>query len=98
MRPMGSGGVPASAALPRLDHARRHGRRRGALPLPARRSGRDPCYYSYTLLCMPTRPDTLQGSRPLLVLTMLARGGPLHGYAITAHIQRLSDVLRVEKG
>src|SRR3954452_17664170 len=50
MRAMGSGGVPASAALPRLDHARRHGRRRGALPLPARRSERDPCYYSDTLL------------------------------------------------
>jgi DNA-binding PadR family transcriptional regulator len=40
---------------------------------------------------MPTRPDTLQGSLPLLVLTILARRGPLHGYAITTHIQRLSE-------
>jgi PadR family transcriptional regulator, regulatory protein PadR len=47
---------------------------------------------------MTTRPDTLQGSLPLLVLTILARRGPLHGYAITAHIQRLSDELRVEEG
>jgi transcriptional regulator len=47
---------------------------------------------------MATRPDTLQGSLPLLVLTVLARRGPLHGYAITAHIQRLSDALRIEEG
>ena len=47
---------------------------------------------------MPTRPDTLQGSLPLLVLTILAKRGPLHGYAITAHIQRLSEQLRVEEG
>jgi PadR family transcriptional regulator PadR len=47
---------------------------------------------------MPTRPDTLQGSLPLLVLTVLARRGPLHGYAITAHIQGLSDALRIEEG
>ena len=47
---------------------------------------------------MPTRPDTLQGSLPLLVLTILDRRGPLHGYAITSHIQAVSDVLRVEEG
>jgi PadR family transcriptional regulator, regulatory protein PadR len=47
---------------------------------------------------MPTRPDTLQGSLPLLVLTVLERRGPLHGYAITSHIQTLSDALRVEEG
>ena len=47
---------------------------------------------------MPTRPDTLQGSLPLLVLTILHRRGPLHGYAITSHIHSLSDVLRVEEG
>jgi PadR family transcriptional regulator PadR len=47
---------------------------------------------------MPTRPDTLQGSLPLLVLTILHRRGPLHGYAITSHIQSLSDALRVEEG
>lgn len=47
---------------------------------------------------MPTRSDTLQGSLPLLVLTILQRRGPLHGYAITSQIQSLSEVLRVEEG
>lgn len=47
---------------------------------------------------MATRPDTLQGSLPLLVLTILHRRGPLHGYAITSRIQELSDTLRVEEG
>jgi transcriptional regulator len=47
---------------------------------------------------MPTRSDTLQGALPLLVLTVLQRRGPLHGYAITSHIQNLSDALRVEEG
>jgi transcriptional regulator len=47
---------------------------------------------------MPTRPDTLQGSLPLLVLTVLSRRGPLHGYAITSCIHDLSDALRVEEG
>jgi transcriptional regulator len=44
------------------------------------------------------KPDSLQGSLPLLVLTVLDRRGPLHGYGISAHIERLSDVLRVEEG
>jgi transcriptional regulator len=45
------------------------------------------------------RQDSLQGSLPLLVLQVLARRGPLHGYGITAQIERLSDdVLRVEEG
>jgi PadR family transcriptional regulator, regulatory protein PadR len=44
------------------------------------------------------RQDALQGTLPLLVLTILARRGPLHGYGITAHITSLSDVLRVEEG
>ena len=48
---------------------------------------------------MSTRQDTLQGSLPILVLTILDRRGPLHGYAITSHIQRVSeDLLRVEEG
>ena len=47
---------------------------------------------------MPTRSDTLQGSLPLLVLTVLDRRGPLHGYAITSHIHGVSDALRVEEG
>jgi PadR family transcriptional regulator, regulatory protein PadR len=47
---------------------------------------------------MPTRPDTLQGSLPLLVLTILDRRGPLHGYAITSQIHGLSDALRIEEG
>ena len=44
------------------------------------------------------RPDTLQGALPLLVLTILARRGPLHGYAIATQIEALTDVLRVEEG
>jgi transcriptional regulator len=47
---------------------------------------------------MPTRADTLQGSLPLLILTVLHRRGPLHGYAITAHIHNLSEALRIEEG
>jgi PadR family transcriptional regulator, regulatory protein PadR len=34
----------------------------------------------------------------MLVLKILARRGPLHGYAITAQIECMSDVLRVEEG
>src|SRR5678815_2120957 len=49
MRPAGSGGVPASAALPLLDKVPPC-RRRGAWHLPARRSERDPCHYSDRLL------------------------------------------------
>jgi PadR family transcriptional regulator PadR len=45
------------------------------------------------------RPDTLQGSLPLLVLKILARRGPLHGYGITAQIETMSEeILRVEEG
>jgi len=49
----------------------------------------------------PTRPknDILQGTLALLVLKTLAAQGPLHGYAITSHIQRVSaELLRVEEG
>lgn len=46
---------------------------------------------------MPPR-DSLQGTLPLLVLTILERRGPLHGYGISAHIEGLSDILRVEEG
>jgi transcriptional regulator len=43
--------------------------------------------------------DILQGTLALLVLKTLAHGRPMHGYAITAHIQRVSvDLLRVEEG
>ena len=46
-----------------------------------------------------SRNDILQGTLALLVLKTLADGGPMHGYAITAHIQRVSaDLLRVEEG
>lgn len=46
-----------------------------------------------------TRQDSFQGSIPLLVLKILARRGPLHGYGITTHIEQMSeDVLRVEEG
>jgi PadR family transcriptional regulator PadR len=45
------------------------------------------------------RQEAFQGSLPLLVLKVLARRGPLHGYGVTARIQEISeDVLRVEEG
>src|SRR5215475_548863 len=45
------------------------------------------------------RNDILQGTLALLVLRMLAPGRNMHGYAITAHIHRVSDqLLRVEEG
>ena len=43
--------------------------------------------------------DILQGTLGLLVLKTLSAHGKLHGYAITAHIQTVSDdLLRVEEG
>ncbi len=45
------------------------------------------------------RNDILQGTLALLVLRSLAAQGRMHGYAITSHIQRVSDdLLRVEEG
>jgi PadR family transcriptional regulator, regulatory protein PadR len=45
------------------------------------------------------RNDILQGTLALLVLKTLASQGPMHGYAITSHIQRASaELLRVEEG
>jgi PadR family transcriptional regulator, regulatory protein PadR len=46
-----------------------------------------------------SRQDALQGSLPLLVLTLLGRRGPLHGYALATRIEAMSDeTLRVEEG
>ncbi len=43
--------------------------------------------------------DSLQGSLDLLVLKILARRGPLHGYGLAVAIEQISDeVLRVEEG
>jgi transcriptional regulator len=45
------------------------------------------------------RQESFQGSLPLLVLKILARRGPLHGYGITVRIEETSEeVLRVEEG
>ena len=45
------------------------------------------------------KPDSLQGSLDLLVLKILSRRPGLHGYAIMAAIQEMSDeALRVEEG
>src|SRR5437879_1827535 len=47
----------------------------------------------------PKKNDILQGTLVLLILKTLASGKRMHGYAITSHIQRVSDqVLRVEEG
>jgi transcriptional regulator len=46
-----------------------------------------------------TKNDILQGTLALLVLRTLEVAGPMHGYAITSHIQVVSaDLLRVEEG
>jgi transcriptional regulator len=46
-----------------------------------------------------TKNDILQGTLALLVLRTLDVSGPMHGYAITSHIQIVSaDLLRVEEG
>lgn len=43
--------------------------------------------------------DILQGTLALLILRTLACGKRMHGYAITAHVHRVSDqLLRVEEG
>ena len=49
---------------------------------------------------MPQRKnDVLQGTLALLVLRTLASHPRIHGYAITTHIQQVSnDLLRVEEG
>ncbi len=45
-----------------------------------------------------TKNDVLQGTLGLLVLKTLVLG-PMHGFGITLHIQRVSrDALRVEEG
>ena len=45
------------------------------------------------------RNDILQGTLGLLVLKTLSAQGRMHGYAITAYIQRASaELLRVEEG
>lgn len=43
--------------------------------------------------------ESLQGALDLLVLKILAKRGPLHGYGITMQIEQISEeVLRVEEG
>ena len=45
------------------------------------------------------KTDRLQGSLDLLVLKVLSRRAPLHGYAIMTAIEEISDaVLQVEEG
>lgn len=47
----------------------------------------------------PQKNDILQGTLSLLVLKTLASSKRLHGYAVTTHIQRVSEeLLRVEEG
>ena len=46
-----------------------------------------------------SKSDKLQGALDLLILKTLARRGPMHGYGIVCHIQRVSEgVLEVEEG
>ncbi len=45
------------------------------------------------------RPEIPPGTVDMLILTTLAQRGPLHGNAIAAHIEEVSEtVLRVEEG
>jgi PadR family transcriptional regulator, regulatory protein PadR len=45
------------------------------------------------------RQDSLQGALDLMVLKILSRRSPLHGYAIMTAIEEMSEgVLRVEEG
>lgn len=45
------------------------------------------------------RADSLQGALPVLILKILARRGPQHGYSLTTFIEQMSnDLLRVEEG
>lgn len=45
------------------------------------------------------RTDSLQGSLDLLILKILSRRAPLHGYALMTAIGEISgEVLRVEEG
>jgi transcriptional regulator len=48
---------------------------------------------------MNKKNDILQGTLALLILKTLTSGENMHGYAIAAHIQKVSDqLLRVEEG
>ena len=43
--------------------------------------------------------DCLQGTLDLLILKILARSGPLHGYALAQRIHQITDEsLRIEEG
>lgn len=48
---------------------------------------------------MMTKPNSAQTALDLLVLTVLDRRGPVHGYGIATAIEELSEeALRVEEG
>jgi PadR family transcriptional regulator PadR len=56
-------------------------------------------YDSWLGMRMPKFNDRLQGTLDLMVLKTLDSRGPMHGYAITQHIDRISDsALRVQEG
>lgn len=62
---------------------------RGHAPIVIYGTGRD---------AVKKKTDTLQGTLDLLVLQSLEQG-PMHGWGITLHIERISDaILRVEEG
>ena len=44
------------------------------------------------------RTEIPPGTLYMLILTSLARLGPMHGYGIAQHIQQLSEILQVEEG
>jgi PadR family transcriptional regulator PadR len=58
-----------------------------------------PAIHSWLSIMPKHTNDRLQGTIDLLILRALARGGPLHGYAIAQRIhQATGDSLRIEEG
>ena len=64
MRPSGSGGAGAFAALVLLNDVHRHRLRRAALHLPPRRSERGPSQFSDRLLALSPSALTPQSQMP----------------------------------
>jgi PadR family transcriptional regulator PadR len=44
------------------------------------------------------RAEIPPGTLYMLILKTLVRNGPMHGYGIAEHIQRVSELLQVEEG
>src|SRR5947207_11058384 len=73
--------------------------RAGCPPAAPRASNRSRHYARINDVMTKHTNDRLQGTLDLLVLKTLASRGRMHGYAITLHIEQISDsILRLEEG